>query len=72
MLAAIISSKSKLTNEFPFFIAFSGSSGGSGWNGGNSGWNNNGWESYGEHGSHSQPIAQTIAYKGHHPNASRR
>lgn len=58
---------------FFLYSACSGSSGGAGWNGGGGGgWNNNGWESYGEHGSHSQPIAQTIAYKGHHPNASRR
>lgn len=55
-------------------LYFSGSSGGSGWSNGG-GWSsggNNGWDSYGEHGSHSQPIGQAIAYKAHHPNANRR
>lgn len=34
------------------------------------GWNS-GYDSYGEHGSHSSPVAQSIAYSGHHKVARR-
>lgn len=36
---------------------YSGGGGGGGWN--------SGYDSYGEHGSHSSPVAQSIAYSGH-------
>lgn len=53
------------------FNYYSGGSGGwsSGGGGGGGGWNN--YDSYGEHGAHSQPIAQSIAYSGHHKVARR-
>lgn len=58
-------------------IAYTNGGGGSGGNGGWSsggggggGWNS-GYDSYGEHGSHSSPVAQSIAYSGHHKVARR-
>lgn len=42
----------------------------SGWSSGGSGWNS-GYDSYAEHGAHSQPVAQQIAYSGHHKVARR-
>lgn len=50
-----------------------GSSGGwssGGGSAGTGGWNS-GYDSYGEHGSHSSPVAQSIAYSGHHKVARR-
>ncbi|XP_031624951.1 glycine, alanine and asparagine-rich protein-like [Contarinia nasturtii] len=44
-------------------IAYTNTGGNSGWNSGNAGWNN--YDSYAEHGAHSQPVAQQIAYSGH-------
>lgn len=57
-------------------IAYTNGGGGNGgWssgggNGGGGGWNS-GYDSYGEHGSHSSPVAQSIAYSGHHKVARR-
>jgi len=52
-----------------------GSGGSGGWSSGGggsagAGWNS-GYDSYGEHGSHSSPVAQSIAYSGHHKVARR-
>lgn len=57
-----------------FFFWNSGNAGGnSGWTSGGGagagGWNS--YDSYGEHGAHSQPVAQQIAYSGHHKAARR-
>jgi len=54
-----------------------GSGGGGGWSSGgggggsSGGWSSGGYDSYGEHGSHSSPVAQSIAYSGHHKVARR-
>lgn len=46
------------------WIYFDSGNQNSGWNPAPStGWNN--YEGYGEHGAHSQPIGQQIAYTGH-------
>jgi len=54
-------------------IAYTNGGGGganSGWSSGGTGWNS--YDSgYGEHGAHSQPVAQQIAYSGHHKVARR-
>lgn len=61
-----------LRNEFGsiskmdfFWIYFDRGNQNSGWNSApaTGGWNN--YEGYGEHGAHSQPIGQQIAYTGH-------
>lgn len=49
-----------------FWINFDSGNQNSGWNSGgaaSAGWGN--YEGYGEHGAHSQPIGQQIAYTGH-------
>lgn len=56
-------------------IAYNTGGGGGGWSSGGGGGGGGGWggsyDSYGEHGSHSQPIAQSIAYSAHHKVARR-
>lgn len=56
-------------------VAYHGSSGGGGqgWSQGGSGqgWNSYEPHSFGEYGQHSAPVAQSIAYSGHHKVAKR-
>lgn len=48
-----------------------GWSSGGGGSGGGGGWSSGSYDSYGEHGSHSSPVAQSVAYSGHHKVARR-
>lgn len=62
-----------MNDWFSFFPNSNGGGANAGWSsggGGASGWNYGG-DSYAEHGAHSQPVAQQIAYSGHHKVARR-
>jgi len=52
-------------------IAYTNGGASNGWSSGGQqgGWNS--YDTYGEHGAHSQPVAQQIAYSGHHKVARR-